>query len=539
VPGRVRTSAVAVGANLSGCAFVGEVNLGASMDMDVVSDALNHGALAAAAYRRLADEANRPPRCGVYVNGSVGLGRYAIAAHVYDAVDGKGAYYGDAPLRLAPRDLTVDGADRAFATPFHVDPDLDFSGLVKVVPTNNSLIISALGQILTELELSNVTFVFDESQEDWGGGWDDVDAYLLDSWGVVATKLTTEELVADVAVVDASHLLVVASYDPDSCEAEMDALDAGRLAPQAQLFVSCLDGLFATEIVRGFAGQTERSYDVDAWHDRVEAVDGLTGESAGALLDRLGTSYDLDWDPRSSETAVYALAAFSATLQALEGSLASTDADDLNARLLAWLADQPAVATALGNLTFDASGQASVARAPVSQYTAEAEKKLVWYYGAAHSAYLTWHQAECVYSHNCSNAGDCQGDGTCACRDGFSGDECAVKNCAPGSYYTAPSVKTPTDPLVCETCEPGTFSDAYGSDKCRICDLYSYTPDAGASSCLSCPANSKRYPPSAIDLNALTAFTDGDSLCGKQPVEWTSPAKLQTSLARSHRSRFG
>ncbi|KAH8045095.1 hypothetical protein JL720_16808 [Aureococcus anophagefferens] len=40
-----------------------------------------------------------------------------------------------------------------------------------------------------------------------------------------------------------------------------------------------------------------------------------------------------------------------------------------------------------GNLTFDASGQASVARAPVSQYTAEAEK-LVWYYGAAHGAYL-------------------------------------------------------------------------------------------------------------------------------------------------------
>ena len=264
VPGRVRTSAVAVGANLSGCAFVGEVNLGASMDMDVVSDALNHGALAAEAYWMLADEANRPPRCGVYVNGSAGLGRYAVAAHVYDAVDGKGAYYGDAPLRLAPRDLTVDGADRAFATPFHVDPDLDFSGLVKVVPTNNSLIISALGQILTELELSNVTFVFDESQEDWGGGWDDVDAYLLDSWGVVATKLTTEALVADVAVVDASHLLVVASYDPDSCEAEMDALDAGRLAPQAQLFVSCLDGLFAKEIVRGFAGQTERSYEVDA-----------------------------------------------------------------------------------------------------------------------------------------------------------------------------------------------------------------------------------------------------------------------------------
>ena len=110
VPGRVRTSAVAVGANLSGCAFVGEVNVGASMDMDVVSDALNHGALAAEAYRRLADEANRPPRCGVYVNGSAGLGRYAVAAHVYDAVDGEGAYYGDAPLRLAPRDLTVDGA---------------------------------------------------------------------------------------------------------------------------------------------------------------------------------------------------------------------------------------------------------------------------------------------------------------------------------------------------------------------------------------------------------------------------------------------
>ncbi|KAH8072111.1 hypothetical protein JL721_4022 [Aureococcus anophagefferens] len=492
VPGRVRTSAVAVGANLSGCAFVGEVNLGATMDMDVVSDALNHGALAAEAYRPLADEANRPPRCGVYVNGSVGLGRYAVAAHVYDAVDGKGAYYGDAPLRLAPRDLTVDGADRAFATPFHVDPDLDVSGLVKVVPTNNSLIISALGQILTELELSNVTFVFDESQEDWGGGWDDVDAYLLDSWGVVATKLTTEELVADVAVVDASHLLVVASYDPDSCEAEMDALDAGRLAPQAQLFVSCLDGLFAKEIVRGFAGQTERSYagqekspEVGAG-DRVEAVDGLTGESAARSW--IGwASYDLDWDPLSSETAVYALAALSATLQALEGSLASTDADDLNARLLAWLADQPAVATALGNLTFDASGQASVAREPVSQYTAEAEKKLV------------------------CNAGDCQGDGTCACRDGFSGDECAVKNCAPGSYYTAPSGKTPTDPPVCETCEPGTFTDAYGSDKCRICDLYSYAPDAGASSCLSCPANSKRYPPSAIDLAALASF-DGDAI---------------------------
>ncbi|KAH8044457.1 hypothetical protein JL721_12842 [Aureococcus anophagefferens] len=364
VPGRVRTSAVAVGANLSGCAFVGEVNLGATMDMDVVSDALNHGALAAEAYRARG-EANRPRR-----------------------------------------------------------------------PDEQLLIISALGQILTELELSNVTLVFDEPGG-LGRGWDDVDAPAR-RWGVVATKLTTEELVADVTVVDASHLLVVVAR-PDSRRGEMDALDAGRLAPQAQLFVSCLDGLFAKEIVRGFAGQTERSYEVDAWHDRVEAVDGLTGESAGTLLDRLGTSYDLDWDPLSSETAVYAFAALSATLQALEGSLASVDADDLNARLLAWLADQPAVATALGNLTFDASGQASVARAPVSQYTAEAEKKLVWYYGAAESAYLTWDQAECVYSHNCSNAGDCQGDGTCACRDGFSGDECAVKNCAPGSYYTAPS----------------------------------------------------------------------------------------------------
>ncbi|KAH8043970.1 hypothetical protein JL722_14936 [Aureococcus anophagefferens] len=379
------------------------------MDMDVVSDALNHGALAAEAYRRLADEANRPPRCGVYVNGSAGLGRYAVAAHVYDAVDGKGAYYGDAPLRLAPRDLTVDGADRAFATPFHVDPDLDVSGLVKVVPTNNSLIISALGQILTELELSNVTFVFDESQEDWGGGWDDVDAYLLDSWGVVATKLTTEELVADVTVVDASHLLVVASYDPDSCEAEMDALDAGRLAPQAQLFVSCLDGLFAKEIVRGFAGQTERSYEVDAWHDRVEAVDGLTGESAGTLLDRLGTSYDLDWDPLSSETAVYALAAF--------------------------------------------------------------------------------------------NAGDCQGDGTCACRDGFSGDECAVKNCAPGSYHgpvrSSSRDATSASHCICEmgTCEGKHCFQPLGEDgvasKCDFTECAEPIAGTGAY-CLRRPSSTAR-----------------------------------------------
>jgi hypothetical protein len=28
-------------------------------------------------------------------------------------------------------------------------------------------------------------------------------------------------------------------------------------------------------------------------------------------------------------------------------------------------------------------------------------------------------------------------------------------------------------------------------------------------------------------------------LCGNQPVEWTRPAKLQTSLSRSNRSRFG
>jgi hypothetical protein len=31
----------------------------------------------------------------------------------------------------------------------------------------------------------------------------------------------------------------------------------------------------------------------------------------------------------------------------------------------------------------------------------------------------------------------------------------------------------------------------------------------------------------------------GVALCGNQPVEWTRPAKLQTSLSRSNRSRFG
>ena len=31
----------------------------------------------------------------------------------------------------------------------------------------------------------------------------------------------------------------------------------------------------------------------------------------------------------------------------------------------------------------------------------------------------------------------------------------------------------------------------------------------------------------------------GDGLCGNQPVEWTRPAKLQTSLSRPNRSRFG
>ena len=31
----------------------------------------------------------------------------------------------------------------------------------------------------------------------------------------------------------------------------------------------------------------------------------------------------------------------------------------------------------------------------------------------------------------------------------------------------------------------------------------------------------------------------GAELCGKQPLVWVVPTKLQNSLARSHRSRFG
>ena len=41
---------------------------------------------------------------------------------------------------------------------------------------------------------------------------------------------------------------------------------------------------------------------------------------------------------------------------------------------------------------------------------------------------------------------------------------------------------------------------------------------------------------------AFFAFREaapGARLCGNQPVEWTRPAKLQTSLSRSNRSRFG
>ena len=38
---------------------------------------------------------------------------------------------------------------------------------------------------------------------------------------------------------------------------------------------------------------------------------------------------------------------------------------------------------------------------------------------------------------------------------------------------------------------------------------------------------------------AADATLAGLTLCGNQPVEWTRPAKLQTSLSRSNRSRFG
>ena len=62
--------------------------------------------------------------------------------------------------------------------------------------------------------------------------------------------------------------------------------------------------------------------------------------------------------------------------------------------------------------------------------------------------------------------------------------------------------------------------------------------------------NARRYFTTGEPINAATAEAiglasevvkdvKGLELCGNQPVEWTRPAKLQTSLSRPNRSRFG
>ena len=62
--------------------------------------------------------------------------------------------------------------------------------------------------------------------------------------------------------------------------------------------------------------------------------------------------------------------------------------------------------------------------------------------------------------------------------------------------------------------------------------------------------NARRYFTTGEPINAATAEAiglasevvkdvKGLELCGTQPVEWTRPAKLQTSLSRPNRSRFG
>jgi hypothetical protein len=43
----------------------------------------------------------------------------------------------------------------------------------------------------------------------------------------------------------------------------------------------------------------------------------------------------------------------------------------------------------------------------------------------------------------------------------------------------------------------------------------------------------------AKGFSMVASTRQSPDLCGNQPVEWTRPAKLQTSLSRPNRSRFG
>ena len=45
--------------------------------------------------------------------------------------------------------------------------------------------------------------------------------------------------------------------------------------------------------------------------------------------------------------------------------------------------------------------------------------------------------------------------------------------------------------------------------------------------------------PESWRRGVLSCFVEGDGLCANQPVSWDVGAKLQNSLARSNRSRFG
>ena len=70
----------------------------------------------------------------------------------------------------------------------------------------------------------------------------------------------------------------------------------------------------------------------------------------------------------------------------------------------------------------------------------------------------------------------------------------------------------PISPTMCAPCPPGSFSGTISTEKCDLCELTTFAPDSGSSSCQDCPSPLTSLPgkcvliPSFALVNSNTRF---------------------------------